>query len=427
MVGFGYLSLPTTMEQNLKKTRLELLVVFVLYLFLLPSASMELDMGYWQDWALKIHHMGLGHAYDTSINYFPVYLYGLWFFDWLQGTDANIIAHISSIKILFVCFDFLPLVVLCGFRNRLLQFKIPYLFLLLNVAYVFNSMIWGQIDSIYTNLSFLAVVSALANPVSGAVLYLLALNTKAQSIEFFPVVALVLWYSIRNLKTGLKVLGAVAAVQFIILLPFIPTGGVPKLWHHATHAVDLYRNLSICAFNIWYLISSGNPYTIDDHTAYFLFSYKTYGLTFFTVSALLVLWPMYRNVRMFRTKQQEPNGRFYEILFLGAGLICLFFFYFNSQMHERYAHPIVILFFFYGVVSGNYKLYVLASIPYLLSLDKCYSYPDGFLPIYHYKLIYASRILAIWYTLSVVYGGYLYYNLIKNNNIFRSDLRPEHI
>jgi hypothetical protein len=149
---------------DLKKARIELALLFTLYVVLLPRVYMVYDMGFWQQWAVTIHRSGLGNAYNSSINYFPIYLYALYFYDLLQGTEANIIHNINNIKILFVAFDFLPLVVLCAFRQRLLQFKIPYLFLLLNVAYVFNSMVWGQIDSIYVNLGFLALVTAVSLP-----------------------------------------------------------------------------------------------------------------------------------------------------------------------------------------------------------------------------------------------------------------------
>src|SRR5476651_2644896 len=138
-------------NKSLTQTRVEILLLFVLYLFILPRVYMDYDMGFWRDWALYIHQHGLSHTYEGTVNYFPVYIYGLYIYDLLQGTDANIIHNINSIKILFVCFDFLPLVVLCAFRHKLLTFKIPHFFLLLNVAYVFNSMVWGQIDSIYTN------------------------------------------------------------------------------------------------------------------------------------------------------------------------------------------------------------------------------------------------------------------------------------
>ena len=73
------------------------------------------------------------------------------------------------------------------------------------------------------------------------------------------------------------------------------------------------------------------------------------------------------------------------------------------------------------MVSRNYKLYILASIPFLLSLDKCM--PD-YLPIVHYKFIYASKVIALWYTATVIYGSYLFYKLVnegKENAVTGTD------
>ena len=398
------------MDQSLKRTRIELLVLFALYLFLLPRASMEYDMEFWRQWAVTIHRNGLAHAYNSTINYFPVYVYALWIYDLVQGTEANIIAHIYSIKALFICFDFLPLVVLCAFRQKLLTYKIPYLFLLLNIAYVFNSMMWGQIDSIYTNLAFLAIITTLAYPVWGILLYLLALNTKQQAIVFLPVMAIVSLYSIRNWGTVIKAVLAVAVVQLLLLLPFLGSGGAGKMVSIVTNTVDLYHNLSICAFNFWYLVVPGNPYFIDARDTWFLFSYTITGFMLFAVAAIKVWLPLAKRMWQLKKDGMAMDDKTWQLLFLCTGLICLYFFYSNSQMHERYAHPIIIFFFFYGVVSKNYKLYILASIPYFLSLDKCY--PD-YLPITHYKIIYASRIIALWYTATVIYGSWLYYREVK--------------
>ena len=381
-------------------------------------------MGFWRDWALTIHRNGLANTYNSTINYFPVYIYGLYVYDLLQGTEAHIIQNINSIKILFVFFDFLPVFVLCCFRQRLLSFKIPYLFLLLNIAYVFNSMIWGQIDSIYVNLSFLAIVAGLLYPIAGVLLYLLALNTKPQAIEFLPVMALVLLFSIRNVKTAVLSLLCAAVLQLVLVVPFISAGGVSKLVHHATHAAGLYNQLSICAFNIWYIIVRDNPYFIDSASTYFLISYTATGVILFGISALLVWWPLAKRLWYERVNKLSPDERTYKMVFLSTGLICLYFFYFNSRMHERYALPIIIFFFFYGVVSKNYKLYILASIPFVLSLDKCM--PD-YLPIIHYKFIFASKIIAIWYTATVIYGSFLFYKLVKDpaekNNPAMPDVR----
>ncbi|MCW3123798.1 MAG: hypothetical protein JWQ38_3290 [Flavipsychrobacter sp.] len=397
------------MDNSLIRTRIEIAVLFALYLFLLPKSYMQLDMDYWREWALIIHRNGLAHAYISSINYFPVYIYGLYIYDLLQGTEANIVQHINSIKILFVCFDFLPVVVLCAFRQKLLTFKIPHLYLLLNIAYVFNSMMWGQIDSIYTNLALLAIIITLHYPVWGILLYLLALNTKQQAIEFLPVMFVAAVYSIRNTGTIIKVVAAVAVLQVIILLPFLGSGGMGKMAGIVTNTVGLYHNLSICAFNIWYLITTSNPYFINASDKWIVLSYTAIGLIMFAITTMAVFMPLLKRIWQLRKNRLAIDIVTWHRIFLGTGLICLYFFYFNSQMHERYAHPIIIFFFFYGAAAKNYKLYILASIPYFLSLDKCF--PD-YLPIVHYKIIYASKIIAIWYTVTVIYGSYLYYKLV---------------
>ena len=405
------------MDNSLSQSRIELLLLFALYLIILPQAYMEYDMGFWREWALYIHHHGLGNAYGGPINYYPVYVYSLYVFDLLQETDTNIIHHINSIKILFVFFDFLPLFVLCCFRQKILSFKIPYLYLLLNVAYVFTSLVWGQIDSIYTNLAFLAILTGIVYPVAGSLLFLLALNTKPQAIEFLPVMGIVLLYSVRKIKTLAGIIISCVAAELLILLPFMNSGGVGRLYDITLHVVGLYNNLSLCAFNIWYLITRGNPYFINDTSTYFIFSYKTWGLILFAISGAFVFVPLLKNVWHVRQKGLDFDKQHYELLLLGAGVFCLFFFYFNAEMHERYAHPIIIFFFFYGVVSGNYKLYILASIPYFLSLDKSFSFPDGYLPIVHYKIIYASKIIALWYTATVVYSSYLYYKCLQQKQV----------
>ena len=396
------------MDDSLRRTRIEILLIFLLYLIILPRVYMDYDMGFWRQWAVSIHRYGIANAYDHDINYLPVYLYGLYFYDLLQGTEANIVNNINNIKILFVFFDFLPLFVLCCFRQKLLQFKIHYIFLLLNIAYVFNSMVWGQMDSIYTNLAFLAILTGLFYPVAGLVLYVIALNTKQQAVEFLPVIAIVLAYSTRKIRTLVLMLVSVIATELLILLPFINNGGLPKLFHIVTHSVDLYNKLSICAFNFWYLIQNSNPYFINDKDTFFIFSYKTIGLILFFITSGIVLIPLLKQFLRLRQGKQSPGREDYKVLFLATGMISLFFFYFNSQMHERYANPVIIFFFFYGVVAGDYKLYILASIPYFLSLDKCFT---DYLPIVHYKWIFASKMIALWYTATLFYGSYLYWKL----------------
>lgn len=345
--------------------------------------------------------------------------YGLYFYDLLQGTESNIIHNINSIKILFVFFDFLPVIVLCCFRQRILSFNIPYLFLLINIAYVFNSMIWGQLDSMYANLVFLAIITAILYPIAGILLYVLALNTKLQAIEFLPVFGAVLLFSIKRFKTLLYAGVLAGALEILIFLPYILAGQSARVIYVFTHSVDYYKQLSISAFNFWYMVVPGNPYFVDSNSTLFLVSYKTTGLIMYASAMALIMIPLTKRMWLMRKQALPLDDSTYALLFLSAGMACLSFFYFNAQMHERYSHPMIIFFFFYSVASKNYRLYILASIPYFLSLDKAFSFPDGYLPIVHYKIIYASRIIAIWYTATVIYGGYLFYNLNRKQALLQ--------
>ena len=404
------------MDNTITRNRIEILLLFALYIILLPRVYMDYDMSFWREWAVQVHRYGISNCYDHGLNYFPVFVYILYLYDLIQGTEANIMANINNIKVVFVFFDFLPLLILCGFRQRILQFKIPYLWLLINIAYVFNSMVWGQIDSIYANLSFLAILIGIFHPVGATLLYVIALNTKPQAIEFLPVMGIIMLYSVRRWSTVLYVFLSAVALQVVLFIPWLGNGGISKLFSFATHAVDLYNRLSICAFNIWYIIVPHNHYFINDKDTFILISYKATGLIMFSVAAAYILWPLFKNIWALRRQNLHPSANNYQYILLGTGLLCLYFFYFNTQMHERYANPIIIFFFFYGVVSGNYRLYILASIPYFLSLDKCF---PNYLPVHHYKIIWADKIIALWYTATVIYGSWLWWKLVKEDGGFK--------
>lgn len=392
---------------ELKKTRLEIFLFFILLVVIMPTRHMQIDADFWTDWALKIHRYGLTNVYtDYTVNYHPVWMYVLYIYDLVQGSEYFIRANINNLKYFALIFDFLPIVVLCCFRQNIIKEKIPYWFLLLNVAYLFNSIIWEQLDSVHTNLSFLALLFGFTNPVLSAFLFAFALGTKLQAIIYIPIIAMIWMYSVRNIKTFLLMLLVIAATWMTLLLPFIEAGKLHSALSVVTGAVDRYPIVSICAFNIWYLIMKGNPNHTPDSDIYFLLTYKQIGLLLFMISSGLTLLPLFFRLLRYRITKLTIQNDTLQMLMLTAGLIAFYFYYFNTQMHERYASPIIIFFFFYAVFSKNYKLYILASISYFLTLDKCF--PD-YLPIVHYKIIFASKIIAIWYTVTLVYGCWLFF------------------
>lgn len=389
------------------KILLQLLLLFALYLLLLPQENKELDFQFWSNWAVYIHQHGITNVYSNpNVDYPPVLLYLIGLYDSIQGNEFNIVMNLNYLKVVPMFFDFLPIVVVCGFKHKYFK-DAPWLFLIASIAYLYNSMIWGQMDSIYTALCFLAILAAFERPVLSVVLFAISLGAKLHSIIFLPPLALLWFYSIKN---GKQLLGAVLAfigTLFVIVLPFVLAGKFHQLWHVITHVVGRYPYVSISGFNIWYLIYTGNPnHTIDTET-YFILSYKHIGLLlFFTYSGLVLLPMLFRMVRLKKLKLQIEEETI-KMLLLGCGLLAIGYYYFNTEMHERYAHAAMLFFFFYGVLSKKYLPYILISIAYFLGIEK--SFPD-FLPIEHYKIIFASKVIAIWYTVTLAYGSYLYFS-----------------
>lgn len=397
--------------QDIRKARLEIGMLFLLLVMIVPRLSMRFDFEYWTDWALYIHNHGVTNIYNNpTANYHPFYFYIIWIYDLVQGSEFYIRENIYYLKFFPLIFDFLPLVVLCCFRQRLVEEKIPYMYLLLNIAYLFNSYIWGQVDSIYTSLSFLALVCAFRLPVTSAFLFALALAMKPQPIVYIPVIGIVWLYSARNTKTWLLMLLVIAGTWLAMALPYLVTGNGATLWHIVSTPVGRYPQVSIGAFNIWYVLPLHDPYHMPDYSKFAGLTLKQWGLLMFMAISGLALLPLLFRLWRTRITNSAAINDDKQMLMLVSGLVTLYFFYFNTQMHERYAHPIIIFFFFYAVYSRNYKLYILASIPYFLSLDKLF--PD-FLPVVHYKIIWAMRVIAIWYTLTVIYATWEYFKQYK--------------
>lgn len=364
---------------------------------------MVYDRQMWIRWALYIHHNGLTNAYsDPTVAYYPVYLYFLYVYDLIKGTDAAIIQDIGQLKYATLVFDFLPVIVLCCFKQNKIKEKIPYLFLLLNIAYLYNTMIWGQMDSIHTALIFLSVLFAFDKPVLGIVLYAIAFCTKPQAIIYLPVITLITLYKLKGARQLFALLFAGVATAAVCLSPFLLAGKGADLVYVATHFVNYFHHTSMGAFNMWYLLLRDSWNTMDYEKIGPL-TYNQVGyILFFGFSAIVLLILLARLLRL-KYKNMDADNNTMQLIMLASGLIALYFFYFNTQMHERYSHPMLLFFFFYGVYSRNFKVFFLACIPYALSLEKCY---PNYFPIPHYKIIFAAKIIGVWYTLLLAYATY---------------------
>ncbi len=349
-----------------------------LLVYWLPEDSHG-DRWYWMHWTRYCFEHELGSIYSFRIdghvltNYHPLYLHFLNAFSGFFSDWDTLYANLYRIKIFALGFDFLG--ALARFLILPREQRRPWLplFLLLNLAYLYNSIVWGQIDSVFTVWSLLALIFGLRQrPDWAIVCYLLALNTKLQSIIFLPLVGLVLLPSLRlqwrRVGWGLLTAGL---VQLLLLWPFIRAGQLPVMWQTlTTGSVDLYPRTSLSAFNFWYLFFGDNTLFVSDREYWGGWTYKQWGLLLFCLSSALSLLPLALRSLACTWRGEALAEDSAELVFLTACLVAVGFFYFNTQMHERYSHPALLMAFYYGALRGRYLLYLLLSLAYFLNLER---------------------------------------------------------
>lgn len=370
------------------KTILALVLFFILVLIFLPPALSTFDMQCWNRWAIDISLHGVGKIYNTTANYPPVMMYILYLHNFIQGAEG-ITENLNFIKIFPFIFDLLPVVILILLKKAGDLKKGYYFLLIFNLAYLYNSLIWGQVDSIHSNLVLAAFFLGLRFPVAASAVFVLALNMKLQAIIFFPVFLFSIFSKINTTKSFVSCILAALITQLTLLIPFLLSHTVHGLWTVIKHASSYAPVTSLNAFNLWHLVLKTDPIRTSDAFVFCGLSYKSLGLLMFCFFSGLALVPLLvKTAHLILFKKRQ---RYYEeLIFLTAGTITLVFFFFNTEMHERYSHPAMIFFFFYGIYKRNFLLYGLVSVAYLLNMEKVLQYFN--MP--HDTFIFNPRFIA---------------------------------
>lgn len=166
-----------------------------------------------------------------------------------------------------------------------------------------------------------------------------------------------------------------------------------------------YLTLNACNLWTWF----GSPRETwggsDEAMAAFHMSYRQIGLMLFLVASLIAMFPALRYcLRVFlgRTKEAWPRTQ----VWLTAALVALVFYFFNTEMHERYVHPAFIFLTAYAFYKRRFGMYLLFSIAYFLSLERALFWLK--LPDYH-RLIFDVRLLSVAFAAIMIWAGILLY------------------
>src|SRR5688572_14967047 len=358
----------------------------------LPLSGFSIDIGDFTAWGQRLASLGPSHFYEQGYfsDYPPGYLYVLWVLGSIGALIAPIIGQDATaglVKIPGIAADigvaWLLFVIarrwgaaLISSRHGAIRAETMGLsaaaLYLFNPGTIFDSAVWGQIDSVGT-LVLLATIYALARGWTEAAAFgaVLALLVKFQFAFLVPVVAVV---GLRRHLLGrssdpehdgrrdpLRVLTSVAVgvvTLAVLMLPFGMTlyaplaGGDPRgllgilpaadpstsLIGKFAEAATTYDGLTVNAFSMWRNPWSGlgDTFQRGDDGAIGLvlgslaLSWQQVGTLLFVAVALLAL--------ILVARRDDLTG-----ILLASLLIAVAFFVLPTRVHERYLFPALAL------------------------------------------------------------------------------------
>ncbi len=368
------------------------------------------DNDCWVLWATQLKLNGLSSAYAdySKINYLPLYLYVLKIFGHLFPTD-QIAFNIYKLKAFTFLFDIAGILLICSLVKDEVKGLKYLIYGLLNIGYFYNTMIWNQVDGILTFFIFSAFYFAyFKKGFLSMLLFLLGLNFKLQGIIYFPIL-LAMWWPQLTVKKAIVYCIIFIGMQVIIVYPFLINGSPHNLLRMIYKSVGYNPVLSMNAFNFWHLFIKGNLMEMPDNVKLFFgLSYKNIGLILFAVSSFIVLIPLIIDLIKFQFYKKSFNPNLKLILIMAA-LVCFVFFYFNTQMHERYIHPAII---FLTALAFLYNLWIpwlLIGLNYTLSLESILHFFNLNHSAY---FLFDPFFIAILYTLGLFILFYHWYKAL---------------
>lgn len=334
------------------------------------------DINCWVHWSDTIRQNGLSNIYDGDTNYLPVYHYVLWAFSKLAPDRDFLVTFSYVLRYLTLLVEVLGLWIIYLWSEKKISFALMLIISLLNPAFIYNNVIWGQVDGILATLAIAALYFSYNRKyVFGAVFLCIMLNFKLQGIVFIPLYILVLLAK-THLKHWLKVilisLSAFVVMQLLILLPFMfKSGGLQQILLTLNSLVGYVPKVSSLAYNFWSLsLGSGADSTPDNVIVFAGLSYKQVGLSLFLLASFITLFPLLKFIYLKEIMKRNIGELPKEAVWISAALITLVFFYFNTQMHERYSHPAFI--FIAALFFNNKKywlIYLMFSYAYFMNLE----------------------------------------------------------
>ncbi|HPZ09723.1 MAG TPA: NPCBM/NEW2 domain-containing protein, partial [Candidatus Eremiobacteraeota bacterium] len=303
--------------------------------------------------------------YDTSNTYPPGYLYVLKsvaYIYYLVKPDLKDSKYFTLlIKLPPLITDLLCGLLLFYYLLPGTDFKKAFYILLLflfNPAVIVDSAIWGQLDSVPLLLFFLSLfLSFKKKPLFSYIFLTLTVIIKLQYAIFIPFIFELNSRDKVRFQEIIRGISISLITVFIVCLPHIFHNTVNDVVNIILHTPGTFQELSLNAFNLWWLVAKGDGMNASDYSLLLgIITYKKAGFIMF-ISVFILTF-----ITFYKEKNEE---KLIECIAL-AGFA---FFMLLTRMHERYIFPLT---FFLAIVffkDLRYKiLYIFLSINLFLSL-----------------------------------------------------------
>lgn len=221
----------------------------------------------------------------------------------------------------------------------------------------YNSVVWGQTDSVLMLLGFGSVLLIFFDfPILALILFALTLLFKATLITFLPIIVLMFWLKKISFKQILLSILAFLVAVWVVSKPFAVGPVYPWLFNLYTTKIVTGELplLTANTFNFWNIFFGQSM--LKDSIVVLGLKASTIGFILFIVFSIKPIYDLYRK---FTLKQ---------VLF---ALVFITFsaFLFLTRMHERYLYPIFVpLLILTAVQRKLVGVYVVLSVLMLLNM-----------------------------------------------------------